>query len=427
MTLTKRIVNSFKRRFTNDPPRTGQLVQPRVEDSWRDYPADGLTPTRMAAILRASDDGAMDESMQLYEQMEEKDAHLFSVANTRRIALTGLDWQILSAAQEHPDVDRGRADEAADYCRESLGRLECFDDTLQHLSLALGRNIAVAELVWDANDGRHTLVDILPIDFTRLTFDDLDRLRLLTKDEPIHGIDPPANKFIVHTPHSATGHPTRGGLSRVSALAYLGKHFAMKDWLVFAEVFGMPVRIARYEPSATPQEKRELLDMLQSLGSDAAAIFSKAVELEIVEPRKASGAAPYEAICGFFNREMSKAWLGQTLTVETTGQTGTFAAAQIHNEVRLDLREDDIRKEARTLRRDLLRPLAQLRFGRDVPVPFFRRKLDVPRDLRELSEVLATAVNQLGMNVPARWAHETLGIPQAADDEPRLATSQAAE
>jgi len=417
MRLTEWVVNAVRGSSRSKPPRPGRLIVPRPEDSWRDYPADGITPSKMAGILRAADDGALDAVMQLYEQMEEKDAHLFSVANTRRVALTGLGWQVISAAELREGVDRAAADEAACYCREKLASLECFDEVLQHLALALGRSVAVAELVWEAEASGHRLAEIMPIDFTRITFDELDRPRILTKDEPVVGIDLPASKFIVHVPQNVSGHPMRGGLSRVTALAFLGKHFAMKDWLVFAEVFGMPVRIARYEPSATPQEKRELLTMLQSLGTDAAGIFSKAVELEIVEPKVNTGPSPYESICNFLNREMSKAWLGQTLTVETIGQSSAFAAADVHDRVRRDLLEDDIRKEGRTIRRDLLRPLTQLRFGRDAPVPFFRRKLDVPRDMRELADVLSTAVNQLGVKVPERWAHDTLGIPVAGDGE----------
>ena len=350
--------------------------------------------------------------MELYEQMEENDAHLYSVANTRRLAVTGLDWQIVSAAELRTDVDRVLADEAAAYARETLRAIETFDEVLQHLSLAMGRNIAMAELVWDVVGGAHRLVDLAAVDFTRIAFGETDELRVLTQAESIDGIPLPPNKFIVHCPHAVTGHPTRGGLLRVTALAYLGKHYAVKDWLTFAEVFGMPVRIARYEPSATPEEKRELLGMLQSLGTDAAAIFSKGVELELLEANRGTPAPPYEALCNFMNREMSKAWLGQTLTTETVGAAGTLTVAKVHEEVRQDLREDDLRKEGRTIVRDLLGPLVHLKFGDDVPVPVFQRKFEHARDLRELTDILSAAVNELGVRVPARWAHETLGIPQ---------------
>ena len=417
MSVTSRIINALRPGRELKQPRPGRLLRARKEDSWRDYPGDGLTPSRLAQILRAADEGALDVAMQLYEQMEEKDAHLFSVASTRRLALTGVGWQVVSAAEMTDGVDRALADEAADYCRGELARLERFDEALQHLSLALGRNMALAELVWESSESGHRLADIVPVDFGRLMFDELDQPRVLTAEAGYEGMVLPANKFVVHSPHSVSGHPSRGGLLRVTALAFLGKRYAVKDWLVFAEVFGMPVRIARYEPAATAEEKSELLEMLQRLGSDATGIFSKAVELELVEARRGSNAGPYQALCEFFNREISKAWLGQTLTTDTAGSTGTFAAAAIHEQVRADLREDDIRKEARTIRRDVLRPLAQFKFGLAVPVPYFRRNLERPRDLRELADVLATAVSKLGIRVPRRWAHETLGIPEPGESE----------
>ena len=417
MNFAQRIVNAIRKRGQVARPRPGQVVTAEALDTWRNYPADGLTPARLVAILRDADEGAVEQALALYEQMEEKDAHLYCVANTRRLAVTGLRWQILSAAEVCDAVDQVAADEAAAYAREVLASIDGFDVALQHLALAVGRNIAVAENVWEPRGRELRLVDVVPIPFERLTFDGLGKVRVLTRDQPVDGIELPPGKFVIHSPQAVSGHPMRGGLLRVSALAYLGKHFAMKDWLVFAEIFGMPLRIARYEPSATAEEKRELLRMLETLGSDAAGIFSKAVELELLEANKGTAPPPYENICNFMNREMSKAWLGETLTVETSGQTGTFSTAQIHNQARLELRQDDIVKEGRTIRRDILGPITRVRFGPGIPVPYFRRQLEPPRDLRELAGVLSVAVNELGMRVPARWAHSALGVPEAGAEE----------
>jgi phage gp29-like protein len=335
-----------------------------------------------------------------------------------------LKWHVLSAAEVRQGVDRIAADESAAFCREALNGIDEFGEVLQHLSMAFGRNVAVAENVWEARGDRLRLAAMVPVSFDRLTFDEPGNVRVLTREEPVLGIELPPGKFVVHTPQAVSGHPMRGGLLRVSALAYLGKHFSMKDWMVFAEVFGMPVRIARYEPSATPEEKRELLSMLQSLGSDAAGVFSKAVELEMIETRRSGSASPYERLCEFLNREMSKAWLGETLTTDVTGTKSSLAAARVHNEIRLDLRRDDITREGRTIRRDVLTPMTRLEFGPDVPVPFFQRQLHPPRDLRELANVMSIAVNDLGMKVPVRWAHDALGLPEASETDAAISQSK---
>jgi len=398
-------------------PKAGQLIFPRREDSIRDYVSAGLTPSRLAAILREADDGSLSSVMQLFEEMEEKDAHLFAVAGTRRLALTGLPWQVVSATDVVESLDRTAAHETAAYCREVLSSFEGFEEALQHLALALGRNVAVAEIVWELVGGELRPVELVPVDFTRLVFDELNRLRILTADAPREGIEPGQHKFIVHTPLNVSGHPQRGGLLRVTAMAYLAKNLALKDWMVFAELFGMPVRIARYEPTATAEEKRELVRMLESLGSSAAGIFSRSVELQVVEANRGSPGPPYPALVDFLNREMSKAWLGQTLTTDTTGQGGSFAASRVHEMVRKDLLADDIRKEGRTIRRDLLAPLVRMRFGPGAPVPYFSRKQQASQDAKALAEVLDVAVNRLGVQISQRWVHEALGIPKSDPSE----------
>lgn len=417
MNWTQRLINSFRSPPTNGRPKPGRVIQPRQEDTWRDYPSSGLTPSRLRAILREADSGSLSSAMQLYEEMEEKDAHLYAVANIRRLAITGLEWTVVSDADVSSAVSRTLTDEVAEHCHEVLSGIDNFDETLQHLSLAVGRNIAIAELVWERIDGSPTLIDVVPVDFTRIVFDDFDQPRILTEDEPLDGIPLTPNKFVVHTPQCTSGHPSRGGLLRVTALVFLAKQLALKDWMIFTETFGMPVRIARYEPSASAEEKREMLRMLESLGSNAAGIFSRAVDLQIIEANRGTKGPPYETLIEFLNREMSKAWLGQTLTTDTAGARGTFAASAVHEEVRKDVRADDLRKEARTVRRDILAPIARIEFGPDAPVPHFKRIVARTGSTQDLADLIDSAVNRLGLKVPTDWAHESLGIPQTDENQ----------
>ena len=79
-----------------------------------------------------------------------------------------------------------------------------------------------------------------------------------------------------------------------------------------------------------------------------------------------------------------------------------------------------MRKEARTIRRDLLGPITRLRFGPEAPVPHFRRKPEQALAATELVTILEAASHRLGMRVPLTWAHEALGIPQAGANEPTV-------
>ncbi|QOJ03073.1 MAG: DUF935 family protein [Planctomycetia bacterium] len=431
MRFLDRIVNAV--RGAAGRPASGVMVSRGGDWGLRAYPADGLTPQRLLAIFREADAGDLGAQLALSEQMEEKDAHLFSVAATRRLAVTGLPWRVSATP---PGVDLARpaagaatrpvgggasAQETAAYCESVLRDLPGFEETLAHLSLATGRGLAVAEIVWEADGGGVRPVEIVPVPFDRLTLGDSGELRVLTEDEKYQGEALPPNKFVVHAPQSASGHPLRGGLARVTGLAYLAKRFAIKDWLIFAEAFGMPVRIARYEPGATSEEKREMLAMLKQLGADATGVFSKAIQLEIIQSRVPGEVNLFENLCLYFDREISKAWLGQTLTTDTARMLASAGAAKVHDHVRRDLRDDDIRREAQTLRRDLLGPLVRMQFGPGAAVPYFERQVEGRLDARRLAEVLDIAVNRLGARVPATWAHQALGVPVASAGESVLA------
>ena len=422
MRLFDRIANAFSR-----PPHTGAIVRKRRDDALREYPADGLTPSALVALFRQADAGDLSSQLALFEQMEEKDAHLYSVANTRRLAVTGLHWQIVPAAETPGGTGaklspsrRRRAEEIAAWCEDSLRHTAGVEESFAHLGLAVGRNLSVVEIIWEAGPQGLRVAELAPVDFSRLILGEMGEVRILTDAAPHDGMALPEGKFIVHMPHASAGHVARGGLLRATALAYLGKRFAVKDWLIFAEVFGMPVRIARYAPNATPDEKREMLAMIKSLGADATGIFSKAIDLEIIQSRSPGEVNLYENLCLYFDREISKAWLGQTLTTDTARMLASAGAAKVHDQVRRDIRDDDLGKEAQTLRRDLLAPMTRLQFGPDAPVPHFRRLADQRFDPEKLGRVLDIAVNQLGAKVPARWAHSALGLPQAAAGEVTL-------
>jgi phage gp29-like protein len=374
-----------------------------------------LTPSRLLAYLQAADAGAPQTQFELFSEMLQKWPRLAAVENTRRLALTGLDWEVVPA---------DGAGQAADFCRQTLSRLERFRDVLDHLAHAIGYGIAVAELVWE--DGQ--LVDAVPVPYSRLVADPHEpwRLRVLTEEEPALGValDEYPAKWIVHRPRAMAGRNFDAGLLRASALLYVAQNLSFKDWLIYSQIAGMPVRVAQFEPGTPEGDKQRLLKMLESLGTDAVAVFGKNVDLKFLEPGR-SGERPYQPLQAYCNTEITILWLGQHLTTDV-GTSGSRAAAEIHDRVREDLLVSDIADEGRTLRRDLLTPVVQARFGDGAAVPVFRRSLVQAVDTKALVDTLAVAVNELGLAVSRQWVHQALGIPMPQGDEPVLTTRSGA-
>lgn len=393
------------------PPRASRsinserVIQPWRDDAQRTYPSVGLTPSRALSLLQTADSGSPAQLFELFSEMLMKWPRLAAVESTRRLALTGLEWEVTPAA--------GFTDDDAaivEFCETTLRNLDSFEEVLSHLSGAIGAGTAVAEIVWE----RGEIVDLVSVPHSRLLSDVREpwRLRIRTQDAPTEGIatDELPNKWIVHSPESRNGRLFDGGMLRASLLLFVAQNLSFKDWLIFSQVAGMPVRVAQFDPGISEAERRQVLKMLQSLGTDAVAAFTKNIELKFIESSR-GGERPYQALQDYCNTEVTILWLGQHLTTDV-GSSGSRAAAEVHDRVREDLLVNDIAAEGRLIRRNLLTPMVRAKFGDNARVPQFRRSLIQSIDSRVLAETLAVAVNELGLTAPRRWVHRALGIPE---------------
>lgn len=206
-----RALGSLMPRRKSAPPRDGRIIQPWREDSLVNHPTLGLTPARARQLLQAADSGSPKLQYELYSEMLQKWPRLAAVEATRRLALTGLEWEVAPTVNARSNAATpDNQDAIVDYCSETLAGLPCLRDTLDFLASAIGHGIAVAELVWEQS----TLVDIVPVPYTRLVADRDEpwRLRVLTEDEPTEGIalDEKPNKWIIHQPRTKPGRPFTG-------------------------------------------------------------------------------------------------------------------------------------------------------------------------------------------------------------------------
>ena len=388
-------------------PETRELSAVSLAERWSSYPSAGLTPNRLAAIFREADQGNVYRQMELFEEMEEKDAHLTAILQTRKMAVLGKDYEVMPYAGTPED------EAIAGEVGEMVYSIPNLEEGLLDLLDAIGKGFALCEIIWEVSGGRARVVDLKWVPQKKVTFGEDWKPRLLTAEGGWQGVAPPVWKLLFHRYKARSGNATRSGVLRVVGWMYLFKNFALKDWAAFNEVFGMPLRLGKYDNTASPADRDALVQAIRNLGSDAAGVISKATEIEFVDATSRSGGVnPYQLMAEFCNREMSKAVLGQTLTTDTAGSTGTYAAASVHGQVRKDLVAADAQALASTLREQLLRPLVGFNFGWDKPVPWFRFRFEAEEDLKTLSEVYR---NLAAMGVPLDMEHvaERFGITLA--------------
>lgn len=394
--------------------RPGPAAEPQTASvgylyrEFADHPSRGLTPAKLSRILEDGERGQLEDQARLAEDMEEKDAHLFSELSKRRRALLGLSWHL------------SPPEEATAQEKEWTGRLERiirsldWEEIVYDASAAILYGYACLEYDWERSEGQWRLnsADYRQPDWFMTPQHDRDNLVLRTLDG--RGEELRQWGWLVHLHKAKSGYLTRGGLARILAWPYLFRNYSARDLAEFLEIHGLPLRLGRYPSGASDTEKSTLMKAVVNIGHAAAGIIPQGMEIDFQEAAKGSS-DPFMAMMRWAESSMSKAILGGTLTSQTSESGGgAYALGAVHNEVRHDILVSDARQIARSLTRDLVQPLMRL----NTPMrrqPSFVFETEQPEDIKLFSEALP----KLGraMKIPARWAYQKLGIPQPEPDE----------
>ncbi len=374
---------------------------------------DTLSPRRIKRMLLAAESGDLAAQAELFERMEEKDGELDAHLRTRKAGVARLAYHVQPA-------DRSpAAQEAAELCREALAEVPDLPQAVFDLLDAVPKGFAAQEIQWETGRRQWRPARLLyrPQRWFKAA-EDGETLMLADK----HGGAEPINplNFVIHRVRARSGFCARSGLLRSCVRAFVVRHFAWKDWMAFAEVYGMPPRLGwlREDVPWDSQEARELWQAVRALGMDAAAVVREGNRIEMLDTRSGGEGAVFERILDRAAHELRLAVLGQLLTSGGEGG-GSYALGEVHNQVRWDLIEADARALERTLTGQLLRPVVRLNLGPDHPVPAWRFEAERPRDLGELASTVKTLA-EAGLAIPAEWAYARFGIPKPAAGEPVL-------
>lgn len=391
-------------------PQTAKLGQLRSE--FENHPSRGLTPPKLARILQAAEQGDLIAQHELFQDIEEKDGHIFSVMQTRRLALQGLEWDIVAPADATPAEE-----ELAEFVKAAVMGMQDFEDVLFDMTDAIGHGFAALELEWATVKGGK-----LPIRathrpqawFTTPKTADADRNELRLRDFSEGGDGAPLWPFgwLLHKHKSRSGYVARSGLFRMLVWPFIFKNYAVRDLAEFLEIYGLPMRLGTYNASATKEDKATLLRAVVGIGHDAAAIIPEGMLIDFKEAAKGDNKA-FDSMITHMEKIISKVVLGGTLT-SGEGEHGTQALGNVHNELRHDLLKSDARQLAGTIKRDLIYPICAINkgctdMGRCPSLVFDTQEAE---DVKLYADSIPKLVT-MGMRIKRSWAHEKLKIPEA--------------
>ena len=379
---------------------------------WQHNVAVGIDPQRMATILRQADSGDQRELLSLAVEMEERDAEYFSKVQTRISAVVHVPIRA-----EARDLKNKRAVEIADACQELVIDTAAFRWFLQDLMDAITKGYSVVQPIWNTSTRPWVFSSFEHHDPRCFQFSE-DRKTLRVRDNVRENGRAMPFDCLVHFPRIRTGVKLRGGLARLAAVNWLFKTCTVTDMLAFAEVYGMPIRLGRYNPAtATEDEIATLHHALVNLGHDAAAMIPTGMTIEFPDARRpTSGDNIYKSLIEYFDGQTAKAILGQVLALDARATGLGQAVADLHAAVRQDIKESDALALRATVE-PLLKLWVELNFGAGAPVPRLLIDIRPPLDTAKFTTAVLPWLQHAGLEVPKKWLFDALQIPEPDDGE----------
>lgn len=245
-----------------------------------------------------------------------------------------------------------------------------------------------------------------------------ERNSLRLRDGSTNGVDLQPFGWVKHIAKAKTGYLSRIGLVRSLVWPFIYKNYSARDFAEFLEIYGLPLRLGKYPEGATQNEKNTLLRAVMSIGHNAGGIIPRGMDIEFEKAAEGDSTA-FMTMIEWAEKSMSKSILGGTLTSQADGASSTNALGNVHNEVRSEIRNADLKRLQATLTRDLVYPLYALNcksFNDARRIPRFEFDISESEDITSFGTGLGALVD-LGFRIPKQWAHDKLQVPIAAENE----------
>jgi phage gp29-like protein len=207
---------------------------------------------------------------------------------------------------------------------------------------------------------------------------------------------------------------------------FLFKNYDIKSWLVFNELYSVPMRVGKYAPGASASEIETLKQAVFNMATDAAAVISDSTLIEIIESKVTGQTKTFTDLAEFCDKTMSKAVLGHTGSAE--GTPGKLGGEDQAKNIRQDLLESDAKTLMKTIKFQLLAPWVRFNYGPDKGVPIFKMHFEGAEDLEKTAKVYGILRQDVGYDrIGIKHIQERFGIPEPAQGEETIGQKQKTE
>lgn len=373
--------------------------------------------TNDSKIIDTSNYGVTYAGLQVFKRMLD-DPHIFACAQKRLFWSASLEWYCKPDPSRENDP---KAHEEAEALTRALAR--CVDQqALLELNHAVAVGYSVSEAMWEYADGLWAPARLIGREPDRFRFGDDWELMFLSSDNPVgERIEKKyPYKFLVHSFWGLFSNRYGRGLLEKCYWPWFFKKHGWKWAMIILEKFGGPTVIVKYPQGMSAADKAAISTAINSIQYCSGIKFPNTVDYELVESSWGSGGGiPHEQMINLCNSEISKAWLGNTLTTEVGSTGGNRALGETQHGDQMDLTVFDARGLEKPVNDVLVRWSCKFNGFRE-PYPYFRLDTSEEEDL-EARSVQYERLYNMGLEFSARQLRDEWGLEPPDGDGDRLA------
>lgn len=414
---------SPKQAASKKPPESMlTIIAPSARDRWSSATISNLTPARIESILRGAISGSFVSQWELFDLMEDTWYRLKKNLNevkrsVQKVELVATPY--LTSGDKEPSPRAKQKRDLLEFAIwNTLPRVEAdensFEDAVYDLCDAVGKGVSIQETLWETREtpmGTAILPRawqwVYPRHYGYVANN--PSLQLSPQGDGGDYVTFPKDQFVIGTFKTKTGHLLTSSLLRSLAMFWIGANFSY-DWMLnFAQMFGIPIRWAEYDPQ-NPKLLSAICDMLENLGSAGWGAFPAGTKLTLHEAVQRAADNPQSFLMSLADIACDILILGQTLTT-SVGASGSRALGEVHQDVRADVIEHAGAWVAKTFNYQFVPALMRLNFGDNDEDPYLVAEIEQAKDAKAMADRDKVLAIDMRMPMKKSWLYDRHDVP----------------
>jgi phage gp29-like protein len=206
------------------------------------------------------------------------------------------------------------------------------------------------------------------------------------------------------------------GIMEALSVAWMLKQLSLKDWACFNELLGTPIRLGFTSAAKDSPGWNALVEALEGIGQDFAAVLSEGSKIEFPSVNK-TGGETFGPFVDRMDRAMARICRGADLSTMSAGN-GSGQGASLQGDESDLLEEDDAEMISEALipvSRIVVRDL----FGDDTPLAYLQVVVPEAQNNDDVRKTIET-LGARGVAIGQSWARLKLDVPEPAKGEALL-------